>query len=184
MPKTSRKFSTASAFERFLGLVLRDDVITDLRQRAYVLATVKHECARTWRPIAERYNGDPFKYFTDKYDGREDLGNTEPGDGYRFRGRGFVQLTGRSNYQKLSAVVGIDLVEKPDLALNEDVSFLILTAGMKFGEFTGKRLEQYVSADRADYRNARRVVNGLDKATLIAGYATKFESLLNTIRST
>ena len=170
-------------FERFLGLVLRDDVISDLRQRAYVLATVKHETASTWRPIAERFNGDPYEYFTKRYDHREDLGNTEPGDGFRFRGRGFVQITGRANYRKLSTALGVNLVDYPDVALKEDIAFQIITTGMRFGLFTGKKLDQFVNADKRDYTFARKVVNGLDKAAVIAAYAGTYEGLLKKIRA-
>jgi putative chitinase len=54
-------------------------------------------------------------YFT-KYDGRADLGNTQPGDGFRFRGRGIFQLTGRANYLKFGKVIGVDLIANPEAA--------------------------------------------------------------------
>ncbi|WP_346241505.1 glycoside hydrolase family 19 protein, partial [Streptomyces malaysiensis] len=53
--------------------------------------------------------------------GRKNLGNTEPGDGHRFRGRGFTQLTGRSNYEAASRDLGIDLVNNPDMAADPEV---------------------------------------------------------------
>lgn len=166
-------------FERFLGLLLRDARITSLQQRAYVLATVKHECAGVWKPITERGSKD---YFT-RYDGRADLGNTELGDGYRYRGRGYVQITGRRNYELLGRMLGVDLLGSPDLALNESESFDILCVGLERGLFTGKPLARYINDSGCDYINARRCINGTDRAELIAGYASTYEQMLRVIRA-
>jgi hypothetical protein len=140
----------------------------DVRHIAYALATIKHETANTFLPIVERGARSYFK----KYEGREDLGNTEPGDGYRFRGRGFAQLTGRINYAKY----GIE--DNPDAALDPDTAFHILTDGMHNGRFTGKKLTDFIKVGLTDYRNARKIINKLDQASLIAGYAKDFERIL------
>lgn len=71
-----------------------------------------------------------FRYFTElggptycaKYDGRSDLGNCEPGDGWRFKGRGIVQLTGRANYAEMSRKLGVDLLSVPDRAADPDIA--------------------------------------------------------------
>lgn len=144
--------------------------------RAYLLATAKHETADTMRPIVE-YGGR--KYF-DKYDTGKlaaALGNTPAadGDGYIYRGRGYVQVTGRANYGKAGLALGLDLLRHPDMALHPTVASQILVRGCSEGWFTGKKLGEYLPGD---YRNARRVVNGTDRADLIAGYARQFELAL------
>ena len=146
--------------------------------RAYLLATAKHETADTMQPITE-YGGR--KYF-DKYDtGKlaKALGNTpeKDGDGYRYRGRGYVQITGRANYAKAGKKLGVDLIANPDAALNPDIAARILVRGCSEGWFTGKKLDDYLPDD---FRNARRVVNGTDKADLIASYAIEFAKALAT----
>ena len=154
--------------------------MTDIRHAAYMLSTVKHECADTWAPIIER--GTPA-YF-DKYEpgtklGRQ-LGNKAKGDGVRYKGRGYVQITGLSNYARLGELLGIGdaLASSPLLALDEGVAYRIMSVGMRRGAFTGRKLAHYINATGCDYINARRVINSLDCAEKIAGYANVFEVLL------
>lgn len=157
---------TVSAIEFLLGEFKRS--WTNTLRIAYAFATIKHETAGTFLPITERGG----KTYFNKYNGRKDLGNNQPGDGYRFRGRGFVQITGRKNYTKYG------IADNPDLALEPATAFRIMTDGMRTGGFTGKKLSDYITANKADYKNARRIINGLDKADLIAGYAKQFETIL------
>ena len=149
-----------------------------ISHRAYLLATAKHETADTLQPITE-YGGR--RYF-DKYDtGKlaKALGNTPEadGDGFRYRGRGYVQITGRANYTKAGGKLGVDLIANPDAALNPDIAARILVRGCSEGWFTGKKLSDYLPDD---FRNARRVVNGTDRADLIASYAIEFGKALAT----
>ena len=146
-----------------------------IKHRAYILATAWHETAFTMQPIHER---GQVSYF-DKYEpgtkiGR-DLGNTLKGDGYRFRGRGYVQLTGRRNYAKAGAALHIDLVGNPDKALEPATAAKIIVFGMSEGWFTAKKLGSQ------SYVEMRRIVNGADKAEQIAGYAVKFEAALASV---
>lgn len=152
----------------------------DDRWLAYLLATAHHETGRTMQPIKE-WGGD--SYFTKRYDpptaGKnpgiaKQLGNIKPGDGALFCGRGFVQLTGRRNYADWSQRLGIDLIGKPALCMELETAVRILVEGSIKGTFTGKKLGHYIAGSKADWRNARRVINGLDKADLIQSYALRY----------
>ncbi|CDM67183.1 RHS repeat-associated core domain-containing protein [Pyrinomonas methylaliphatogenes] len=132
-------------------------------QIAYVLATAQHETDQG-RTLTEYASGRA-------YEGRKDLGNTQPGDGPRYKGRGYVQLTGRRNYQFYSDLLGVDLIDNPELAADPQIAAFITIHGMMNGVFTGIKLSRYVNDRRTDFVNARRVVNGLDRARLIARYA-------------
>lgn len=153
---------------------------------AYALATAYKETAHTMQPIGE-YGGTA--YFFRRYDPQgqrpdiaKTLGNTQPGDGVRFHGRGYVQLTGRANYAKAALKLGIDLLGHPELALGDDVAAKVMRQGMQGGWFTGKSFASYLPgagpADRDAFKQARRIINGQDCADEIAGYAVQFQSAL------
>lgn len=155
---------------------------------AYNLATAYHETAHTMQPIMERGRRSYFnKYEPGTRIGRM-LGNTVRGDGYRFRGAGHVQNTGRRNAQKatdeLNARFGMDinLVEAPELRLDPFISAHSLFLGNLMGWWTGKGLADYLDEDDrdewGDYVRCRYVVNGRDKRELIARYATQFEEAI------
>lgn len=162
---------------------------------AYNLGTSYHETAATMQPIKER---GARSYF-DKYEPGTRLGailgNTQPGDGYRFRGEGDVQNTGRANAAKatkrLNEVFGLklDLVAHPEQRGDPFVSAMSLFLGNKEGWWTGKDLLDYIDGipeseqeDLCEFVNARRVVNGTDKAEKIAGYAMQFYRAIQTAR--
>lgn len=175
-----------AGFEVLLDGFLADDLLGHLPIPAYLLATAWHETGKTMQPIAE---WGPQSYF-DRYDpaladseeqrGRaRRMGNTRQGDGYRYRGRGYVQLTWKINYAKAGRILGVDLVADPDLALEPTIAYRILVTGMREGWFTGKRLADYLRPGRApDYIGARRIINGQDRAALIANYAKQFAGAL------
>jgi putative chitinase len=152
-----------------------------------MLATLKHECADTFQPITER----GAKSYFDKYEvgtkiGKS-LGNTVKGDGYLYRGRGYVQITGRANYQKMTDKLSLtgdeDLILHPDSALHPDIAYRIMSFGMRTGSFTGKKLTDYINAAKCDYTNARRIINALDQAAKIEGYAVNFETILKNAQT-
>jgi putative chitinase len=155
----------------------------DDRWLAYMLATAHHETDRTMQPITE-YGGP--KYFTRKYDVTGErpalakkMGNTTPGDGPRYCGRGYVQLTWKVNYQKAKDKLGPDFVGTPTLALDARNASDIMFLGMAEGWFTTKTLADYFNTTKEDWINARRIINGTDKANLIAEYGKKYYSLIS-----
>ena len=113
------------------------------------LATIKVETGG-FSPISE-YGGDA--YFLDMYEGRRDLGNSEYGDGILYKGRGFVQITGRANYEYYGRKLNLNLVENPDLALHPEAASEILAE-----YFLDLLVSQAANAD--DWEKVRRLVNG------------------------
>ena len=152
----------------------------DDRWLAYLLGTAFHETAGTMAAIHE-YGG--AAYFERRYGAHtaigKALGNREAGDGARYHGRGFVQLTGRANYADWAERLKMDLIGQPDLALQAGVAARILVDGAILGTFTGRRLGDYLAADRNDWTGARRVINRLDRAGRIAELAEQFWAALS-----
>lgn len=134
-----------------------------LQKVSYILATIKHETADTYLPIAEYGKGKGRIY-----------GKPDPVTGKRYYGRGYVQLTWKFNYERMGKLLGIDLANNPDLALGPETAWQITELGMTKGLFTGKKLSDYINDRKCDFHNARKIINGLDRAGLIAGYARSF----------
>lgn len=135
--------------------------LTDRRWLAYMLATTKHETDSTMQPIEEYGKGRGMRY-----------GVTVNGQVYY--GRGYVQLTWATNYAKMAALTGADLVGHPELAIEPKIAALILFEGMKGGLFTGVGLPTYFNETTDDPVNARRIINGTDRAQDIAGIHAAF----------
>ena len=149
---------------------------TNLLNVSYMLATSYHETAYTMAAIKE-YGS--YKYLS-KYDTgnlAKILGNTPEadGDGVLYAGRGHVMITGLDNYKKFTKLLGIDLVQFPDLALDPVISAKILTIGSLKGVFTTKKLGDYLKlGSLLEFTRARAVINGTDDALEIAKHAVKF----------
>lgn len=130
-------------------------------QLAYVLATTEWETAKTFKPVREAFwLGEDWR--------RENLIY------YPFYGRGYVQLTWEKNYKKYSEILGVDLVKNPDTALDENIALFILVHGFKTGTFTGRKITDYISDFQTDFVEARRCINGTDRANDIANLAEKY----------
>lgn len=151
-----------------------DKGITDIRFVAYALATAFHETAHTMQPIAEYGKGKGYDYGKKLKRSRKPY--TSPDKIYY--GRGYVQLTWYENYAAMGLILGIDLLNNPELAMEPEIAAKIMVRGMLNGDFTGKRLADYFNTKVTDPFNARRVINGLDKAKLIEGYYEVFHDAM------
>ncbi|MEM9216460.1 MAG: hypothetical protein AAGD25_19200 [Cyanobacteria bacterium P01_F01_bin.150] len=132
---------------------------------SYMLATVYHETAQTMSAVREGLNASDNWRRTLRY--------------YPWYGRGLVQLTWERNYKHMTTELKpyfptIDLIKNPDQALDPDISVAILFYGMSRGSFTGKSLHDYINGSKCDFINARRIINGTDRAQMISGYAEEF----------
>lgn len=164
---------------------------TPKTQFAVCLATTYHETGHTMWPIREMGND---AYLTKNYDVRgknpdraRKMGNVRPGDGIRYCGRGDVQLTWYVNYLKATTRLrqlmliapDVDFTKDPDKVMDPKIAALIMFIGMNEGWFTCKTLDQFVDPvvdgnEHAQFVKARAIINGSDRAELIAGYADKF----------
>lgn len=158
----ARMFPSAprANLERYLPLIRRalaERGLVDKMMVVMALATIRVETAR-FDPVSEAPSalntqppGPPFN----KYDWRQDLGNQGPPDGAMFKGRGFIQLTGRKNYTYYGALLGHNLISNPDLANSPQPAAQILAAYLKENESPIRS-----ALAMGDLGAARRVVNG------------------------
>lgn len=145
-------------------------------ETAYSLATVYHETGvpvkgvgvvRTMLPVKEA--GSDTYLRGKRY--------------YPYIGYGYVQLTWEINYRKVGKLIGVDLITHPEKALEPEIAAKIMTGGMLNGWFTGvgfRRKRPVNKYDRNSYIRARAIINGTDKAELIADYAMIFEKALRS----
>jgi predicted chitinase len=171
---------TALSYERtliteivdaYVEYVNNENYIGSANQMAYILATAHHESV-----MGKHMTELGGTSYCQRYEWRTDLGNTQAGDSCDFKGRGPVQLTGRLNYTSASEYLGIDLLSNPERAAEPRIGAKIMIWGMLQGIYTTKSLGMYVNASSADFYNARRVVNGTDKASMIADYAERIKA--------
>lgn len=150
--------------------------LKDLRFLAYIIATIWHEVDKTMQPIAEYGKGKGRDYGKRLRVSRKLYTNTTN----IFYGRGHVQNTWIDNYEKLTTanVEGWDFVNNPDLLLEMKPSIWATFHAMLVGMYTGKKLSNYFNSTTNDSVNARRIINGTDKAEKIAEHYHKF---LNSI---
>jgi hypothetical protein len=163
-----------------LDYMSNDSKINDIRIAAYALASIKFETSNTFQPLAEHGSDDYLKriYGPATSLGKR-FGHLSDEDALRFRGRGYIQITGRANYDRIGKIIGVDLVNNPDFALQPDVAYKIYVFSLVDGYLTGKKISDFINETETDYVNARRVINGgLMNAPLIADTATRIERIL------
>jgi peptidoglycan L-alanyl-D-glutamate endopeptidase CwlK len=143
----------------FVLTALEKEKLTDRILVLAALSTIRAE-AECFEPISEiisRFNTSPGGRPFNLYDFRRELGNQGPPDGEKYRGRGFIQLTGRINYREYGDVIGLgnELVDNPELANQVDIAALLLAAFLKDRE---ERIRAAVRND--DLKTTRQLVNG------------------------
>lgn len=166
------KESQLAGLESLLSFFEQDSEIKDIRWAAYMLATVKHECGEKFKPVNE-WGGTQCRYAP-------------------YYGRGYVQLTWDYNYKNMGERLGLgdSLLKDPELVLQPDISYRIMSLGMREGLFRRTHtLSKYLNEKQTDYFNARHIINNAPKerptkdtgktpAQLCADYAHHFEYFL------
>jgi hypothetical protein len=164
------------ALEFLLTKLEQSERVDSNQKRAYTLATIKWETADTFEPITEYGSKTYLK--SKKY--------------WPYIGRGYVQLTWLSNYRQFGNAIGIDLVNIPGLANDQEVAWKVLEIGMTDDyetqeiekaldpNFTSSTLEDYFNDGKCDYENARKIINPKDYKSYkpIAEMANKFYTCL------
>jgi putative chitinase len=153
-------------------LILKECKLAGLlrNQAAYVMATAWWETAHTVEPVKEAYwvkNAEAWRKKNLRY--------------YPWYGRGYVQLTWERNYIFAGKQLGLDLTTNPEAVMKPDVSAKILVTGSLEGWFTGKKLGDYITLSKSDFKGARRIINGTDKAAAIATIAWAYDTALKAV---
>lgn len=124
------------------------EIDTPMRQAAF-LAQIGHESG-SLRWIVELWGPTDAQK---RYEGRKDLGNTEPGDGYKYRGRGLIQTTGRANYKATGDALGVDLIGQPELLGQPELA-------ARSAAWFWQEHDLNILADSGDMRQITRRING------------------------
>lgn len=135
----------ATEFLDHLNAAMQEFEINNGLRIAAFLAQVAHESG-SLRYVRELASGEA-------YEGRKDLGNTEPGDGVRFKGRGLIQVTGRSNHKACGDALGVDLIADPTLL--ESPALAARSAGWFWAS---RHLNEL--ADKGDFLRITKIING------------------------
>jgi hypothetical protein len=129
------------------------------------MATIRVEVGKNFRPIMEYASGQA-------YEGRRDLGNTQVGDGVRYKGRGYIQLTGRANYALYGEKLGLDLINNSDLALDTEIGAKILAL-----YFKERKVDEACVAK--DWLKVRKLINGVNRSTGLPNGWSEFNHVIS-----
>lgn len=143
--------------------------LKDMRFLGYYFATNIGECGITMVPVREGFKKTDA--LARAFVKRQGYRYAKVVRGHVYYGRGRVQLTWEFNYEFASRKLGVDLLNNPDLALDPVIATKIMFDGMLEGWFTKKKLADFFNKDKTDFVNARKIINGLDRAREIAGIA-------------
>lgn len=159
----------------------------DDRWLAYMLGTTHHETGRTMQPVRETFaatDDDAIKRLEKAWlAGKLPWVKTpywrRDAEGKSWLGRGFVQLTHRTNYQRLGAAIHVDLITDPDRAMDLDTAVSVLFVGMRNGLFTSAKLADFFNMSKETWVQARKIINGLESANRVESYAKTYYSAIS-----
>lgn len=180
----SLSHAQVAGYEGILAYWKRTCIGVPIEYLAYILTTAYHETGGRIEPVREGFaktDAGAIAAVTKLFKAGRISKNYALPDrrtGKSYYGRGLAQVTHYDNYKRIGERIGRDLANDPDLLLLLPISVEALVIGMVEGLYTGKSLDDYITPDKVDYRGARRIINGTDKAEMIAGHAVKFESAL------
>lgn len=166
--------------------------LTDIRWLAYILATAFWETSRTMQPVIETRRPSEAQnpsvdtaiarleasYAAGKLPWVKRAYWRKDAAGMSWLGRGLPQLTHKANYERAEKETGLPFTDNPDLMLEPQPAVTVTFSGMINGWFTGRKLRDYFRDDKADWVNARRIINGVDKAQVVATIAQAFHQAL------
>ena len=170
--------SECSLYKGYAGRIIDEAIVRkeefdlDEQKLAYIMATSEWETAHSHEPVVEAFwLSESWRRNNLRY--------------YPWHGRGFVQLTWEDNYKRAQDELGLGtlLTDDPDKAMEPTIAAQIIVRGMAQGWYTGKKLSDYIGGGQADYVEARRIVNGTDKAKEIADIAEEYETLIRAVGS-
>lgn len=159
----------------------------DDRWLAYMLGTTHHETGRTMQPVRETFaatDDDAIKRLEKAWAAGKLPWVKTPywrrdADGKSWLGRGFVQLTHKANYETLGKAIKVDLITDPDRAMDLDTALKVLFVGMRDGLFTTAKLADFFNVSKENWVQARKIINGLESADLVASYAKTYYAAIS-----
>ncbi|GAB7528436.1 chitinase [Pseudomonas sp. 3A(2025)] len=159
----------------------------DDRWLAYMLATTHHETGRTMHPVRETFaatddeaiNRLEKAWAAGKLPWVKTPYWRRDANGDSWLGRGFVQLTHKANYQRVGAIIKVDLITHPDQAMALDTALKVLFVGMRSGLFTSAKLSDFFNESKSNWVQARKIINGLESADLVASYAKSYYAAIS-----
>jgi hypothetical protein len=159
----------------------------DDRWLAYMLGTTHHETGQTMQPVRETFaatDDDAIKRLEKAWAAGKLPWVKTPywrrdADGKSWLGRGFVQLTHKANYETLGDAIEVDLITDPDRAMDLDTALKVLFVGMRDGLFTTAKLSDFFNVSKENWVQARKIINGLESADLVASYAKTYYAAIS-----
>ncbi|OCL94437.1 hypothetical protein AAX29_02076 [Aliarcobacter thereius] len=168
----------------------KSNYVCSIEKLAYILATIRLESYQWKNKEFYGITNENISYEQAEFDygcgnkaknqeRAKKNGCEKVGDGYKYRGRGFVQITWKINYKKFNGINGVSFEKEPEKMLDFNTQIAVTIEGMEKGLFSkGNTLSKYINETKKDYKGARAIINGNDKDFIIEDYAEGIEECL------